>query len=176
MGSTMGRRRRRRSLAQKIVVCPSCPSSPQSIIKEDRVPISVVYFSSWTSLVAPDIDPSLPFFLSKAQMSAGTAEIIASLGNEASKVTTQQIQEALWHYYYDVDKSITYLINKFIAPPPKPAKKKPKGGQYNFSYFQDVRVSTNPGRGGPDKCTPGYHQRLAGHRFGQSFRHAEGSQ
>lgn len=69
-----------------------------------------------------------------AQMAAGTAEIRASLGDEASKVTTQQIQEALWHYYYDVDKSIAYLMNKFIAPTPKVAKatKKQKGGQFTF--------------------------------------------
>ncbi|KAI5866182.1 P-loop containing nucleoside triphosphate hydrolase protein [Durotheca rogersii] len=59
----------------------------------------------------------------RAQMDAGTDEIRASLGSESSKVTTQQIQEALWHYYYDVDKSIAYLISKFIAPPSK--KKEP---------------------------------------------------
>ncbi|RYP16914.1 hypothetical protein DL765_004838 [Monosporascus sp. GIB2] len=66
----------------------------------------------------------------RAQMVAGTAEIRAALGDEASKVTTQQIQEALWHYYYDVDKSIAYLVSKFIAPSPKAAKsttKKQKG-------------------------------------------------
>ncbi|RYP12189.1 hypothetical protein DL767_011394 [Monosporascus sp. MG133] len=66
----------------------------------------------------------------RAQMAAGTAEIRAALGDESSKVTTQQIQEALWHYYYDVDKSITYLMSKFIAPAPKAAKsatKKQKG-------------------------------------------------
>ena len=61
-------------------------------------------------------------------MAAGTAEIRAALGDQASKVTTQQIQEALWHYYYDADKSITYLMNKFIAPTPKAAKKKQKSG------------------------------------------------
>ncbi|KAI1387378.1 P-loop containing nucleoside triphosphate hydrolase protein [Hypoxylon trugodes] len=52
----------------------------------------------------------------KAQMDAGTAQIRAALGTESTKVTTQQIQEALWHYYYDVDKSVTYLVSKFIAP------------------------------------------------------------
>lgn len=77
-------------------------------------------------------------------MTAGTAEIRASLGDEVSKVTTKQIQEALWHYYYDVDKSITYLMNKFIAPPPK-ATKKQKGGQYTFSTS---RPTSTPGQGG----------------------------
>ncbi|KAI1079899.1 HBS1 N-terminus-domain-containing protein [Whalleya microplaca] len=59
----------------------------------------------------------------RAQLEAGTAEIRAALGNESSKITPQQIQEALWHYYYDVDKSIAYLTSKFIAPPvQKPVK------------------------------------------------------
>ncbi|KAI1416633.1 hypothetical protein F5Y13DRAFT_154404 [Hypoxylon sp. FL1857] len=52
----------------------------------------------------------------RAQLDAGTAEVRAALGVESSKVTTQQIQEALWHYYYDVDKSIAYLKTKFITP------------------------------------------------------------
>ncbi|KAL7622315.1 hypothetical protein AAE478_007819 [Parahypoxylon ruwenzoriense] len=59
----------------------------------------------------------------RAQMDVGTAEIQAALGSESSKVTTQQIQEALWHYYYDVDKSLSYLMSKFIAP-----SNKKKGG------------------------------------------------
>lgn len=62
----------------------------------------------------------------QAQMNEATTEVQRALGNEASKVTVKQIQEALWHYYYDVDKSVTYLLSKYIAPPPaKPAK--PKG-------------------------------------------------
>ncbi|KAG6363676.1 hypothetical protein INS49_008777 [Diaporthe citri] len=59
----------------------------------------------------------------KAQMTAATAEVKSMLGPQASKVTTQQIQESLWHYYYDVDKTIAYLISKFIDPAPKPTAK-----------------------------------------------------
>jgi elongation factor 1 alpha-like protein len=60
------------------------------------------------------------------QMEAGTAEIQRILGPQAPKVTTAQIQEALWHYYYDVDKSVAYLISKFVDPPaPKTAKSAP---------------------------------------------------
>lgn len=77
-------------------------------------------------------------------MAAGTAEIRAALGEQASRITTQQIQEALWHYYYDVDKSITYLMNKFITPPPKVTKKQ-KGGQY---IFYTSRPASTPGHGG----------------------------
>lgn len=59
----------------------------------------------------------------KAQMTAATAEVKSMLGPQASKVTTQQIQESLWHYYYDIDKTIIYLVSKFIDPAPKPAAK-----------------------------------------------------
>lgn len=61
----------------------------------------------------------------RALMNQGTADVQAALGVEVSKVTTAQIQEALWHYYYDVDKSVAYLISKFIDPPVK-EKKQPK--------------------------------------------------
>lgn len=82
----------------------------------------------------------------KALMEQGTADIREALGVEASKVTTEQIQEALWHYYYDVDKSVTYLITKFIAPaPPKAAKPAQKGnpsGKHPFSY--SAKVTSGP--------------------------------
>ncbi|KAF4334168.1 elongation factor 1-alpha [Fusarium beomiforme] len=59
-------------------------------------------------------------------MDDGTAEVRRVLGTEANKVTKAQIEEALWHYYYDIDKSVTYLMKTFIAPAPKPAKKAPE--------------------------------------------------
>ncbi|KAK7433159.1 hypothetical protein QQZ08_000090 [Neonectria magnoliae] len=71
----------------------------------------------------------------RAAMTNGTAEIRSALGSEADKVTTEQIQEALWHYYYDLDKSITYLMKTFIAPPPKPtAKKAPEAFGDSLGY------------------------------------------
>ncbi|KAF4464612.1 elongation factor 1-alpha [Fusarium albosuccineum] len=73
-------------------------------------------------------------------MDNGTAEVRRALGTEASKVTKAQIEEALWHYYYDVDKSVTYLMKTFIAPAPKPApkpaKKAPEGMSVSFSASQ----------------------------------------
>ena len=73
----------------------------------------------------------------KAQLAQGTQDVKAALGPQADKVTTQQIQEALWYYYFDVDKSVAYLINKFIDPaPPKPAKTKtpkPADSELHFS-------------------------------------------
>ncbi len=53
----------------------------------------------------------------QALMRQGTIQVRAALGAGASKVTTPQIEEALWHYYYDIDKAVTYLVTKFIAPP-----------------------------------------------------------
>ncbi|KAF9876363.1 elongation factor tu gtp binding domain protein [Colletotrichum karsti] len=58
-------------------------------------------------------------------MAEGIQFVRSSLGSDADKVTIQQIQEALWHYYYDVEKSVSYLKKKFIDPPPAP-KQEPK--------------------------------------------------
>ncbi|KAF4964922.1 hypothetical protein FSARC_7194 [Fusarium sarcochroum] len=66
-------------------------------------------------------------------MDEGTAEVRRALGTEATKVTKAQIEEALWHYYYDADKTVTYLMKTFIAPAPKPAKKAPEGMSVSFS-------------------------------------------
>ncbi|KAL1871608.1 hypothetical protein VTK73DRAFT_1957 [Phialemonium thermophilum] len=80
----------------------------------------------------------------EALMQQGTADVRAALGVEASKVTTEQIQEALWHYYYDVDKTVTYLMTKFISPPPKAAGKstqKAKTPGHEFQYTSSC-VST----------------------------------
>lgn len=79
----------------------------------------------------------------KVQMAEGTAEVTTLLGPQANKVTTQNIQEALWHYYYDVDKTVAYLIGKFVAPTPKPASKnkgqaKPPEGMYTFPCLMPV--------------------------------------
>ncbi|PSR79388.1 elongation factor Tu GTP binding domain-containing protein [Coniella lustricola] len=62
----------------------------------------------------------------RKQMTEATAEVLSALGLQSDKITVQQIQEALWHYYYDVDKSVAYLINKYIDPPKKEAKPKAK--------------------------------------------------
>ncbi len=67
-------------------------------------------------------------------LNEGTANVRAALGVEASKVTVAQIEEALWHYYYDVDKTVAYLTSKFINPAPKattPKATKPAPQQSN---------------------------------------------
>lgn len=62
-------------------------------------------------------------------MAEGTQFVRSSLGSDADKVTTQQIQDALWHYFYDIEKSVSYLKKKFIDPPPKQEPKKTKDGE-----------------------------------------------
>ncbi|KAF4595916.1 HBS1-like protein [Ophiocordyceps camponoti-floridani] len=73
-------------------------------------------------------------------MSLGTSEVRAALGNDAKKVTVSQIQEALWYYYFDVDKSVSYLNKTFIQPPPKPAPKKTADGP--LEQIKSVREKT----------------------------------
>jgi len=42
-------------------------------------------------------------------MIQGTKSVRTALGAEFDNVSDHAIQEALWHYYYDVDKSVVYL-------------------------------------------------------------------
>jgi len=44
----------------------------------------------------------------KEQMMLGMAKVRSALG-EDSKVSDAQIQESLWHYWFDADKTIIYL-------------------------------------------------------------------
>ncbi|KAI0113296.1 P-loop containing nucleoside triphosphate hydrolase protein [Daldinia grandis] len=67
----------------------------------------------------------------QAQMNVGTAQVRTALGVESSKVTTKQIQDALWHYYYDVEKSVTYLMTKYVAP----STKRKGGGEAHAQHI-----------------------------------------
>lgn len=71
----------------------------------------------------------------KVAMSQGTADVQKALGDDANKVTAKQIQDALWHYFYDIEKSVSYLKKTYIAPPPKPAPKKAPEGMSTAVSF-----------------------------------------
>jgi elongation factor 1 alpha-like protein len=50
----------------------------------------------------------------KEQMHQGTIKVRASLG-PSFNATDTEIQEALWHYYYDVPKSVSYLKSRWTG-------------------------------------------------------------
>jgi len=80
----------------------------------------------------------------EASMAEGTAAVRKELGKEDSnKVTLKQIQDALWNYYYDVPKSVSYLRKTFIAPPPaKPAPKPAAPKKTAEGMFRDLLPPT----------------------------------
>ena len=39
----------------------------------------------------------------------GTIEIRQSLGSDYASIPEREIRDALWHYYYDVAESVSYL-------------------------------------------------------------------
>ena len=41
----------------------------------------------------------------------GTAKVRSVLGREVL-FTDREIQESLWHYYYDVEKTVAYLLSR----------------------------------------------------------------
>ncbi|KAI1354665.1 hypothetical protein F5Y01DRAFT_272350 [Xylaria sp. FL0043] len=82
----------------------------------------------------------------RAQMDAGAAQVRVALGSDSSKVTTQQIEEALWHYYYDVEKSASYLASKYVSPKSAktPTQKNRPGGEsarFHMDTFRGTGVN-----------------------------------
>lgn len=72
----------------------------------------------------------------KAAMNEATAAVRKSLGADFTKIPIKQVQDSLWHYYYDVDKTVGYLKKTYLAAPtPKPTPKKvPEGMSSKLSY------------------------------------------
>ena len=70
-------------------------------------------------------------------MRLGTIAVREVLPSATTNITDKEIQESLWHYYYDVEKSIAYLVSKH-APKQKAAKKeniKGKGEKIQGGLF-----------------------------------------
>lgn len=61
----------------------------------------------------------------REQLQLGTAKVRSSL-DPSLVVTDKEIQDALWHYYYDTGKTITYLKNLKV---PAASKQQPKAKQ-----------------------------------------------
>jgi elongation factor 1 alpha-like protein len=51
----------------------------------------------------------------KEQMRLGTTKVREALGSDIP-ATNDEIQEALWHYYYDIAKSVSYIKSKSRLP------------------------------------------------------------
>jgi elongation factor 1 alpha-like protein len=62
----------------------------------------------------------------KEQMRVGTIRVREALGETSGFLSDAQIQEALWHYFYDVGKSVTYLKNKLGTETKQETQKKEK--------------------------------------------------
>jgi len=65
-------------------------------------------------------------------MREGTNKVRDVLGHDIPSITDEKIQEALWHYYYDIEKSINYLLSLQTKKVKEVGGKKGKG----VLYFQ----------------------------------------
>ena len=45
------------------------------------------------------------------QLRLGTIKVRDIVGEDAG-ITNQFIEDSLWHYYYDIDKTVNYLLSK----------------------------------------------------------------
>lgn len=41
---------------------------------------------------------------------AGTIEVRQTLASAADQLTDKEIHDSLWHYYYDIEKTVAYLL------------------------------------------------------------------
>ncbi|KAH6679350.1 P-loop containing nucleoside triphosphate hydrolase protein [Halenospora varia] len=56
------------------------------------------------------------------QMRIGTIQVREALPPNATTITDKQIQDSLWHYYYDVDKTVKYLVSTYATEKKTPKK------------------------------------------------------
>lgn len=74
-------------------------------------------------------------------MRLGTIAVRSALPSNVAHIPDKEIQESLWHYYYDVEKSVAYLVSKH-TPKQKVVKKdnvkrkegKAQGGLIYFPF------------------------------------------
>jgi elongation factor 1 alpha-like protein len=45
----------------------------------------------------------------KEKLQEGTVQVRSALGQGFASITDNEIQDTLWHYYYDIAKSVNYL-------------------------------------------------------------------
>ncbi|KAI4950284.1 hypothetical protein J4E91_004941 [Alternaria rosae] len=77
----------------------------------------------------------------KEQMRVGTIRVREALGDKSDFTSDEQIQEALWHYYYDIGKSVSYLKNKLGVSDPKPEAPKQEKAKTVSRFDQAASVA-----------------------------------
>ncbi len=75
-------------------------------------------------------------------MTAGTKAVREALGLDVLNVTDKEIQDALWHYYYDIAKTVSYILNSRMPKKENVPKKKKGGELYDFHCLLHI---SNPG-------------------------------
>jgi elongation factor 1 alpha-like protein len=81
----------------------------------------------------------------RAAMDQAKAQVSTVMGADYRKLTTKDVEDTLWHYFYDIEKSVAYLRKTYLAAPaPKPApkaapKKAPEGTSRELSFFASIR-------------------------------------
>ena len=107
----------------------------------DLIPPSEIEQALWDNYY--DVDKSVAVLSENYEqeihkLGDATVEVLARLGESSEKVTPKQIKDALWHYYFDIDKTVAYLDRTYINPPEKPkpkAKATPAECKYISNYL-----------------------------------------
>lgn len=85
----------------------------------------------------------------REQMRVGTIRVKEALGETSGFISDAQIHEALWHYYYDIEKSVIYLKNKLGTTQPKqgtPKKEKATSRFDQAASVADQKAPTTTGK------------------------------
>lgn len=67
----------------------------------------------WAKQFQINPDPSELSAYDKQQLQDGTTRVRSILGPEAG--TDEEIQESLWHYYYDVEKTVNCILSMALS-------------------------------------------------------------
>ncbi|KAF3226338.1 Hsp70 suppressor, GTPase facilitates ribosomal subunit dissociation [Orbilia oligospora] len=85
----------------------------------------------------------------KARMADGLKRVREVIGSDVPSLTDEKIEETLWYYYFDVERSITYLLNQVGATEKKKQKKpvvpEPKVREYFMALSLPLSKNIRPG-------------------------------
>lgn len=81
----------------------------------------------------------------KEHMRTGTIAVREGLGDTSDFTTDKEIQDALWHYFYDTEKSIAYLKKQKNPAEQQEKPKKQKALSKFDQAAQQAQVSVDGG-------------------------------